>query len=121
MNIQKNAPRRREPPVCGPGKPTAGACDTGAAAWRRSTAASRSGELIHIDVKKLGRIERIGHRITGNRHHRPVAGWEYLHVCIDDASRLAYGEMLPDERKKSCCSSNGRWIGLPASASVSNA
>jgi transposase InsO family protein len=59
------------------------------------------GELIHIDVKKLGRIEGIGHRITGERHHRPVAGWEYLHVCIDDASRLAYSEMLPDERKES--------------------
>lgn len=61
----------------------------------------RPGELIHIDVKKLGRIEGIGHRITGDRHHRPGAGWEYLHVCIDDASRLAYSEMLPDERKES--------------------
>ena len=61
----------------------------------------RPGELIHIDVKKLGRIEGVGHRITGDRHHRPVAGWEYLHVCIDDASRLAYSEMLPDERKES--------------------
>jgi transposase InsO family protein len=61
----------------------------------------RPGELIHIDVKKLGRIEGIGHRITGDRRHRPGAGWEYLHVCIDDASRLAYSEMLPDERKES--------------------
>ena len=61
----------------------------------------RPGELIHIDVKKLGRIEGIGHRITSDRRHRPSAGWEYLHVCIDDASRLAYSEMLPNERKES--------------------
>jgi transposase InsO family protein len=61
----------------------------------------RPGELIHIDIKKLGRIEGIGHRITGDRRHRPGAGWEYLHVCIDDASRLAYSEMLPNERKES--------------------
>jgi transposase InsO family protein len=62
----------------------------------------RPGELIHIDIKKLGRIEAVGHRITGDRHDsRRGAGWEYLHVCIDDASRLAYSEMLPDERKDS--------------------
>jgi hypothetical protein len=53
----------------------------------------RPGELIPIDVKKLGRIEAIGHRITGDRRdHRRGAGWEYVHVCIDDASRLAYSE-----------------------------
>ena len=63
------------------------------------------GELIHLDTKKLGRIEGVGHRITGrsrgavNRHHG--IGWEGLHVCIDDASRLAYSEVLPDERKES--------------------
>jgi transposase InsO family protein len=62
----------------------------------------RPGELIHIDVKKLGRIEAVGHRITGDRRHRRRgAGWEYVHVCIDDASRLAYSEVLPDERKQS--------------------
>jgi transposase InsO family protein len=62
----------------------------------------RPGELIHIDVKKLGRIEAVGHRITGNpRDRRRGAGWEYLHVCIDDASRLAYSEVLRDERKES--------------------
>jgi hypothetical protein len=65
----------------------------------------RPGELIHIDSKKLGRIEGIGHRITGrtrgavNRHHG--IGWEALHVCIDDATRLAYSEILADERKTS--------------------
>ena len=65
----------------------------------------RPGELIHLDTKKLGRIEGVGHRITGrrpgavNRHHG--IGWEALHVCIDDASRLAYSEILPDEKKES--------------------
>ena len=56
------------------------------------------GELVHLDVKKLGRIERIGHRITGNRRDTVRgAGWEFAHVAIDDASRLAYAEVLPDE------------------------
>ena len=61
----------------------------------------RPGELVHIDTKKLGRIAGIGHRITGviNRHRG--SGWEYLHVAVDDASRLAYTEILPDERKAS--------------------
>ena len=65
----------------------------------------RPGELIHIDTKKLGKIAGIGHRITGRRsgminRHRGI-GWEYLHVAVDDASRLAYTEILPDERKAS--------------------
>lgn len=56
------------------------------------------GELLHLDVKKLGRIMQIGHRITGNRQQRSrCAGWEYLHVAIDDASRVAYAQILPDE------------------------
>jgi transposase InsO family protein len=63
---------------------------------------ARPGELLHIDTKKLGRIELVGHRITGDRRDRQRgAGWEAVHVCIDDASRLAYGEVLPDERKTS--------------------
>jgi transposase InsO family protein len=62
----------------------------------------RPGELLHIDTKKLGRIEAVGHRITGDRRdRRRGAGWEVVHVCIDDASRLAYGEVLADERKAS--------------------
>jgi len=62
----------------------------------------RPGELIHIDTKKLGRIAAVGHRITGNRRDsKRGAGWEYVHVCIDDASRLAYSEVLADERKES--------------------
>jgi transposase InsO family protein len=64
------------------------------------------GELIHIDTKKLGRIDGVGHRITG-QHSGMVKnrgiGWEHLHVCIDDASRLAYTEILPDEKKESAC------------------
>ena len=59
----------------------------------------RPGELIHIDIKKLGRIQVIGHRITGNRKQRARgAGWEFLHVAVDDASRLAYAEVLANER-----------------------
>jgi transposase InsO family protein len=69
---------------------------------------SRPGELVHIDIKKLGRIRGVGHRISGNRasqtktriagRRRGIAGWEYVHVAIDDYSRLAYVEVLDDER-----------------------
>ncbi len=65
---------------------------------------ARPGELIHIDTKKLGRIDGIGHRITGDRtgqSNKRGTGWEALHVCIDDASRLAYSEILPDEKTAS--------------------
>jgi transposase InsO family protein len=63
----------------------------------------RPGELIHIDTKKLARIGSIGHRITGDRRRRARnAGWEHLHVAIDDAVRLAYTELLPDDRADSC-------------------
>jgi transposase InsO family protein len=61
---------------------------------------ARPGELVHVDVKKLGRIERVGHRIHGNRRARVAgAGWEYVHVCVDDATRVAYCELLPGEDK----------------------
>lgn len=60
------------------------------------------GEMIHLDIKKLGRFWRAGHRVTGKRKiDSQGAGWEYVHVCIDDYSRLAYAEVLPDERKES--------------------
>ena len=60
------------------------------------------GELIHIDIKKLGRIARPSHRVTGNRRDSVEGiGWEHLHVAIDDASRLAYTELLPNEQKES--------------------
>ncbi len=63
----------------------------------------RPGELLHIDVKKLGRIGRPGHRINGDRTTRVRGiGWEFVHVCVDDASRLAYVEVLPDEKGPSC-------------------
>jgi transposase InsO family protein len=69
----------------------------------------RPGELIHVDVKKLGRFERAGHRVTGSRRGRRtqttaagrgrgVVGWDFCHVCVDDATRLAYVEVLEDER-----------------------
>jgi len=64
----------------------------------------RPGELLHLDIKKLGRIRGVGHRITGDRRSRARGiGWEYVHVCIDDHSRLAYVEVLPDERAESAC------------------
>ncbi len=60
------------------------------------------GELVHFDIKKLGRIEYIGHRITGDRRGqhstRFKRGWEFAHVAIDDASRSSYIEMLPNEQ-----------------------
>jgi transposase InsO family protein len=64
------------------------------------------GELVHVDIKKLGRIRGAGHRVTGSRASqaktrregrlREVAGWEYVHVMVDDHSRLAYAEVLDD-------------------------
>ena len=61
------------------------------------------GDLIHFDIKKLARIERTGHRITGDRQRDHVrgAGWEYLHIAIDDHSRLAFAQILPDEKAQS--------------------
>ena len=61
------------------------------------------GELIHIDIKKLGRFVRTGHRITRNRRKGESrgAGHEFVHVAIDDASRLAFSQIRPDEKKES--------------------
>jgi len=72
---------------------------------------ARPGELVHVDVKKLGRIVVPGHRVTGNRRHghrrttytpdgRRIgdAGWEFVHIAIDDCTRLAYAEVLTDEK-----------------------
>ena len=59
---------------------------------------AQAGELIHLDIKKLGKIDGIGHRITGDRRARGEGlGWEFAHVSIDDASRLAFVAMKPDE------------------------
>jgi transposase InsO family protein len=60
---------------------------------------TRPGELVHLDVKKLGRVKGIGHRINGERHRRNRGiGWEFVHVCVDDYTRLAYVEVLEDEK-----------------------
>jgi transposase InsO family protein len=69
---------------------------------------ARPGELVHLDVKRLGRIIAAGHRVTGSRASQRktrrerkrvgMAGWEFVHVCVDDATRLAYAEVLADER-----------------------
>ena len=72
----------------------------------------RPGDLIHLDIKKLGRFAKPGHRVTGDRTGQSStrgkqngkawgAGWEYVHVCIDDASRIACSQVLPDEKKES--------------------
>ncbi|MGE6786749.1 IS481 family transposase, partial [Ensifer adhaerens] len=61
------------------------------------------GEVIHLDTKSLGRFERVGHRISGDRTGQSRSrgiGWDHLHVAIDDASRLAYTEVLPSLGKQ---------------------
>lgn len=85
----------------------------------------RPGELIHVDIKKLGRILRPGHRVTGNRRDRftdargyGVAGWEFVHVCVDDATRLAYVEVLADERGQTAAGFLGRAVEWFASMGV---
>jgi transposase InsO family protein len=66
------------------------------------------GEMIHLDIKKLGRIDGIGHRITGDRKGQSNLrargkgpGWEFVHVAIDDASRIAFAKVMTSERKRS--------------------
>ena len=79
---------------------------------------SRPGELIHVDVKKLGRIARPGHRIGGQRarsapgYHRKASqlGWEFVHIAIDDATRLAFAEVLADERAETAAGFLGRAV-----------
>lgn len=62
----------------------------------------RPGELLHLDIKKLARFDGVGHRITGNRRGASQGmGYDFLHVAIDDATRLAYVEVFPDERRRS--------------------
>jgi len=81
----------------------------------------RPGELIHIDVKKLGRILRPGHRVTGKRINarntytpdgRRIgdAGWEYVHIAIDDCTRLAYAEVLANEKASTVVAFLGRAV-----------
>jgi transposase InsO family protein len=64
----------------------------------------RPGELIHIDIKKLGKFNEIGHRITGDRRgqsNRRGAGWEYVHVAIDDHSRVAFAQVMANQKRRS--------------------
>jgi transposase InsO family protein len=64
----------------------------------------KPGEMIHIDIKKLGRFNKIGHRITGDRRGQSNSrgvGWEFVHVAIDDHSRIAFAKILPSEKKRS--------------------
>jgi transposase InsO family protein len=77
------------------------------------------GDLLHLDIKKLGRIGRVGHRITGDRRSRVRGiGWEYVHVAVDDATRLAYVEVLPDAQGGTVTAFLGRalawfrWLGI---------
>jgi transposase InsO family protein len=79
------------------------------------------GELIHIDIKKLGKFNRIGHRITGDRtgqNRTRGAGWEFVHVCIDDASRVAFSRVMKDEKKGSAVAFLKAAIGYYASLGV---
>ena len=62
----------------------------------------RAGEIVHLDIKKLGRFKQLGHRVIARgagRSHR--VGWDFVHVAIDDATRIAYVEILPDEKQES--------------------
>ncbi len=62
----------------------------------------RPGDLLHLDIKKLGRFQHAGHRVTGDKTRRSrAAGWEFVHVAVDDHSRIAFSQILPDERSLS--------------------
>ena len=85
---------------------------------------ARPGDLIHLDVKKLARFDKPGHRVTRTRRCRnDGVGWEFVHVCIDDHARLAYVEVLDDEAgdKPARASLPARWSGSPATASACGA
>jgi transposase InsO family protein len=80
------------------------------------------GELIHIDIKKLGKFNKIGHRITGDRRGQSNSrgiGWEFVHVCIDDASRIAFSQVMKDEKKRSAVAFLKAAIAYYASLGVS--
>jgi hypothetical protein len=65
---------------------------------------AQPGGLLHLDIKKLRRFRKPGHRFTGDRQQNSNgAGWEFVHVAIDDASRIAFSSIRPDERSGSAC------------------
>jgi transposase InsO family protein len=82
----------------------------------------RAGELLHVDVKKLGKIAGAGHRVTGHRQSQNAnrrarrrgapKGWEFVHICVDDATRLAYVEVLADERATTAAGFLRRAVGF---------
>ena len=88
----------------------------------------QAGELLHIDVKKLGVITGAGHRMTGrrssqnaNRRARRAGapkGWEFVHVCVDDATRLAYAEVLTDEKATTAVAFLGRAVAFYAAHAI---
>ena len=82
---------------------------------------ARPGDLLHLDIKKLGRIIRPSHRVTGDRRDSVEgAGWEYVHVAIDDHSRIAFSAIYPDEKRTSTWRScMRRWPTMHGSASTS--
>lgn len=84
----------------------------GSIAWPTSNRPRRCGRfeyeapggLLHLDIKKLGRFHRPGHGVTGNRQQESCgAGWEYVHVGIDDHSRFGFSVLFPDETGRSAC------------------
>jgi hypothetical protein len=86
-------------------EPSAGAAARRIYAFTAFRIVTDTGGVIHLGIKKLGRIGSIGHRITGRypgaiNRHRSI-GWEFVHVCIDDASRVAFVHLLADQRKES--------------------
>jgi transposase InsO family protein len=86
------------------------------------------GELVHVDVKKLGRIRGAGHRVTGHRKSQAktrrdgrrtgIAGWEFVHVCVDDTTRLAYVEVLSDEKATTAVGFLRRAVGFYATHGI---
>jgi transposase InsO family protein len=88
----------------------------------------RAGELLHVDVKKLGVITGAGHRMTGRRDSQNAnrrarragapTGWEFVHVCVDDATRLAYAEVLSDEKATSAVAFLGRAVAFYAAHGI---
>jgi transposase InsO family protein len=79
----------------------------------------RPGELVHVDTKKLGRFHVVGKRVLKDGVHRnPKAGWQHLHVAIDDHSRLAYTEVLAGQDRESCAAFLGRAVAWYATQGI---
>lgn len=69
---------------------------------RKGRSPSWCSWVFHLDIKRLGRFERVDHRITGDRTGQSSSrgvGWEYVHFCIDDASRIAFPNIFPTRRR----------------------